>query len=675
MTGGPSPRFWFMLLCLFVEFAFPGALFCAPVTELPEESVRASTVEDDQELSPGAVTVIRPAERRGEQKNLPDLLETVPGLRIIRLNGRNGYSVASVRGSTSSQVAIYVDGVLANLRSEAAVDLSTIPIDSVERIEVYRGYIPARFGAQAMGGVINVVTKSPGEAKSLLSLGVGSYGRFKGGFSHAGKWGGGRFLAAVHYETSEGDYTYFNDNGTPYTPDDDYTGKRRDNTFENTDVLLKWEDENWTLRSAWMRHDRDLPLAAPGLDRRDGSPQKHGALLDTRKYELSVARRQRTGDVEWGARVEYVNQTKDYDSRRGTSPSQIGGAYVTTSRYETERIAYGIDANAAVGKDHFLELLFGGHREELDVGGRSSSLQHRPPGGAGGTVCRGYELQLQDTIALDRAASLVLTPSLRWHAQNGVEKLTWQIAAKKHLTANLVLKATGGTYSRAPNIYERHGDGAFILPAKDDLKWEEGSQWDVGVLWRTKIGSIGSSMILTCFDRKSENLIEFDMESPRYGRYRNIADARVRGVEMEWALAWEAWDLMMTGTYLDAVNETPDDSGAVRFEGKRLPNRPKWAASARLTRALPRGSAYAEVVYAGDNYGDSSEKIFFDARTLWNVGVKYAVGRNAKLFVGVDDLFDQADEWKLRPVGNGPTRMLWYPTEGRYFYATLEYTF
>ena len=93
---------------------------------------------------------------------------------------------------------------------------------------------PARFGAQAMGGVINVVTKSPGEAKSLLSLGVGSYGRFKGGFSHAGKWGGGHFLAAVHYETSEGDYTYFNDNGTPYTPDNDYELK------EGTQVPPPW---------------------------------------------------------------------------------------------------------------------------------------------------------------------------------------------------------------------------------------------------------------------------------------------------------------------------------------------------------------------------------------------------------------------------------------------------
>jgi vitamin B12 transporter len=184
-----------------------------------------------------------------------------------------------------------------------------------------------------------------------------------------------------------------------------------------------------------------------------------------------------------------------------------------------------------------------------------------------------------------------------------------------------------------------------------------------------------SSMILTYFGRESENLIEFDMESPNFGRYKNIADSHVNGVELEWRLAWDRWSLDMSGTYLDAVNDTPDDSGAVRFEGKRLPNRPEWAGSARLTRSFDRGSAYVEIQYTGENYGDSSEKTFFDARTVWNAGIKYSFSPRARLFIGVDDIFDTAKDWKLRPVENGPTRILWYPTEGRYFYATFEYLF
>jgi outer membrane cobalamin receptor len=78
-----------------------------------------------------------------------------------------------------------------NLQSESAVDLSAIPADNVERIEVYRGYVPSRFGAQAMGGVISVVTKMPERSRSTASLGVGSFGRFKGAAAHsAALWGG-----------------------------------------------------------------------------------------------------------------------------------------------------------------------------------------------------------------------------------------------------------------------------------------------------------------------------------------------------------------------------------------------------------------------------------------------------------------------------------------------------
>ena len=644
----------------------------ASVVELPSENVKAGRYSDDRDRSPGAVTVVRPSDKKGEQKNLPDLLESVPGLHVIRLSGRNGYAVASVRGSTSSQVAVYVDGVLANLQSEPAVDLSAIPVDSVERIEVYRGYIPARFGAQAMGGVINIITKTPAKPETVASVGAGSFGRVKANLSHAMMLGGGKFFAAAGYDKSDGDFKYFNDNGTPYTPDDDYTGKRRDNAFENADLLLKWEDAHWKLRGAWVRRDRDLPLAAPGMDKQDGLAQKRGAKQDVDRYEFSAERRQKTGPVEWGVAANYVSQKKDYDSRRGESPSQIGGAYVTKSKYDTGRFAYRLDANAPVGKNHFLEFLFEGYREELNVNG---DMLFQYLGGVDFYAYEGYDVQLQDSIALDADGSLMFTPSLRWHKQDDTDKFTWQAALRKDFSPQWTMKATVGTYSRAPNMYERYGDGAYILPAKGDLKWEEGTQWDIGLQWRSKIGAADSNMIVTYFRRESENLIEFDMESPRFARYKNIADAHVQGVELEWTLAQDPWKLMLTGTWLDAVNDTPDDSGAVRYDGKSLPNRPEWSGTARLTRAIPNGSVYVELQYVGENYGDSSEKIFFDSRTLWNFGVKYAIGKNATLSIGVDDIFNQAEDWKLRAVGNGPTRMLWYPTEGRYFYATLEYRF
>lgn len=74
-----------------------------------------------------------------------------------------------MRGSTGAQVNVYVDGVLMNLNGEAAVNLSAIPVDNVERVEVYRGYVPARFSGAPLGGVINIVTKKPREASGRVT--------------------------------------------------------------------------------------------------------------------------------------------------------------------------------------------------------------------------------------------------------------------------------------------------------------------------------------------------------------------------------------------------------------------------------------------------------------------------------------------------------------------------
>jgi outer membrane receptor for ferrienterochelin and colicin len=168
------------------------------------------------------------------------------------------------------------------------------------------------------------------------------------------------------------------------------------------------------------------------------------------------------------------------------------------------------------------------------------------------------------------------------------------------------------------------------------------------------------------------------MENPRFGRYRNIAKAEVKGLEFEAALGWKRWSLSLSGTWMEGENRTPNDEGSVRFNGRTLPNRPDWSASARLSRKLfdasgaGEGAAFVEYRHTGENYADSSEKVLFDARNVWNVGVKYDLSDSARLILGVDDVFDDAGRWRMRPDGlNGPVRMLWYPVEGRTFYATL----
>jgi outer membrane cobalamin receptor len=667
----------FVLLAVFC-FARPAA---PAVFELPEETVTGSLIYDaaeDKYLSPGMVTVIRPREREGEQRNLPELLEEVPGLRVIRLRGRHGYAVASVRGSTSAQVAVYVDGVLMNLQSESAVDLSTISADNIDRIEVYRGYIPSRFGAQAMGGVINVITKRPEGNKTTLSLGVGSFGSYKGNAAYTSPLGGGKFFGAVGYETYDGDFFYWNDNYTPYDKADDYRAKRRDNGFANTDVLLKWEDEHWRARASWTRRDRGLALMAPGIDTRGGW-QDAGALLDTRRLDLSLGRDQSSGSVHWGWEASWTSQQKHYDSRSTRPLSGIGHGDVKTDAYFADRLALSLHADMTAGERHFLELLAEFTDDKLHVDGDEMVRQYL--GGIEDYDMRGWDVTTQDTIALDSGGTFLLTPSMRYHALDGESKFTWQMALTKEFSRNLMIKSAFGTYSRAPNMYELYGDGAFLLEARDGMKWETGTQIDVGVMWNGELKSVTfmpglrGRFSLSGFMRDSDNLIELFMVSEQAARYGNIALAEVKGVEFEGSLDWRQWGLSLSATWMEGINKSPD-SGAIRYNGMALPNRPKLSGTARMTRKFEWGSAFAEYQYIGSNYADMAEKQLFDERNLVNLGVKYNFNPTTRLTLGVNDLFNEAEGWTLQPDGyNGPTRMLWYPIEGRSYYMTLDMEF
>lgn len=182
----------------------------APEFELAGITVEAKRPDWESKLSPGTVTVIRPEEYKGEQKDLPDLLKMVPGVHVREVNGKGQYTVVNVRGSTAAQVGVFVDGVMTNLGGDAAVDISTIPVKNVERIEVYRGYIPARFGGTFIGGVINVVTKKPTKANISAELGKASFGGKSASLEVVSPLASGSLLVGLNYEAAKGDFPYHN---------------------------------------------------------------------------------------------------------------------------------------------------------------------------------------------------------------------------------------------------------------------------------------------------------------------------------------------------------------------------------------------------------------------------------------------------------------------------------
>ena len=642
----------------------PSFARAAPVTTLPEETVTGQSIKEDESLlSPGAVSVVRPQEMKGEHKNLPELLKQVPGLHVIEARGRGAYTVASVRGSTAAEVSVFVDGTLMNIGSEAAVDLSAIPVENVERIEVYRGYVPARFAGASMGGVINIITKKQTEAGGSVSAGVGSYGEWKTSLAYGTPLGRGKLFFGANYERTTGDFEYLNDNGSPYTPGDDYKPKRQNNGYKNTDFLLKWNDDDWSLRAGWKRNDRDLPYHT-GVREADLPDGPLGAHLDTDQTDLSASRRFKAGNLEWGIKADYLHQNKKYHD----PDDVIGGWGEQSNEYTTDRYGFALDGSWAAGKNNLVEFLGDYAKEKLKVDGDIVGTF----GGLTDFSREAANIQLQDTINLDQNGNLTLTPIVRWNMWAGDGKFSAGAALGKELAPGWSVKISAGTYNRAPNLYELYGDGAFVRP-NQNLQWEDGTQWDAGVSWKGRIRSADVTATLTYFGRHSNNLIEFVMVDPRYGKYFNIGKADINGIELEGSAAWGKWDARLSATWMDAINKTDDYRS-----GERLPNRPEWEGCLRINRRFLKddaATAFAELRYTGDNYYDSVGTIKMDDLLTVGLGLKWKFQKNMSVVAGVDDLFDKSPDVNMYAVYNGPSRTMWYPLQGRTWYVTLTWEF
>jgi vitamin B12 transporter len=104
---------------------------------------------------------------QSKARDLPELLENTPGLYIQRSGSVAGRSEVRIRGSDPRHVLILLDGHKINSAATGVADLSTIPVELVERVEIHKGGASAQFGPDALGGVINIITRPKNHNKRL----------------------------------------------------------------------------------------------------------------------------------------------------------------------------------------------------------------------------------------------------------------------------------------------------------------------------------------------------------------------------------------------------------------------------------------------------------------------------------------------------------------------------
>lgn len=247
------------LLCIafFVNQSYAEAIRDLGIAEVKSSADENSRLEFEK-------IEITPSQWQGRNLSLAEILAEQPGIIAHRHGGLGSFQSISIRGSDSKNVLICIDEIPREDAGGGVFDLGSIDLNAVEKIEIYKGYIPAKFGAGSIGGVVNFVMKKNPVAKGEMLLGYGSHNMQMASASLSQDVSNAiitqmRFSTAFSYRHSDNDYKFLNRNGTEYNEDDDYWAKRKNADYtqiSGTHTLYKVFENDW-LTSIGISHSNE----------------------------------------------------------------------------------------------------------------------------------------------------------------------------------------------------------------------------------------------------------------------------------------------------------------------------------------------------------------------------------------------------------------------------------
>jgi vitamin B12 transporter len=180
----------------------------APTPAISENVVVSATAapEDESEIGAATTVITRKEIDRHGYRTVADALRAVPGLDIAQSGSEGSLTSVFLRGANSTGALVLVDGARLNYPSFGGYDFSTLTTESIERIEIVRGPFSALYGSDALGGVIQIFTRSAGQGLTGRASVEAGNARTREGVASAsygsGPWG---FSASVRDGRVDGD--------------------------------------------------------------------------------------------------------------------------------------------------------------------------------------------------------------------------------------------------------------------------------------------------------------------------------------------------------------------------------------------------------------------------------------------------------------------------------------
>lgn len=575
-----------------------------PLTE--QTIVSASRTEANRRSVGSSVTVITEQQiQSGGTRTLDQALRNVPGLNIAQSGGPGQPAGIFLRGTNSAQTKVMLDGVPLNdpTSPNRAFDPSKFQLDNVERIEVIRGPQSTVYGSDAIGGVINIITK---RGEGPTKFGTTAYGGSFGTYSQSMTVSGGD--DRVYHSTTG---SWFRTNGISAAA----SGRERDGFTNGTlsgrygYIVSPELDVDFVWRYSEIDSDFD-DYIGPGFSLADAARN-----LDNQSFQSRVQLRylQLDGDLEHRVGFAFNKIHRD-DVTSTFSPKFFDG--------ESRKVDY--QASLKVLSEDWLTNTLTAGVEHLD----EESVQEVPPGGSA------FVRQFNDAAFLQSDWGL----NDQWFVTAGYRHDNYSRAGyadtyrvtSRYLYDDLGSSVHGsyGTGFRAPALAEN----AIGFGFDPTLRPERSRGWDLGVEQRFFENRI--SLDATYFRNDLDDLIFFDFNT---FTLKNILQARTNGVELTGR--YDISDaLQFTASY---TNQKTLDSST----GGPLLRRPRHLVNLRLTRYfldrranLALGGRYLSTAVDYDFNGNFAN---LNDYFLMDLSGSYQVNQHWRLFGRVDNLTDE----------------------------------
>jgi vitamin B12 transporter len=539
-------------------------------TETPLTQVIASV-----EVIPGDVLLRQPA------SDLGDALRTLPGVEVARLGGHGQQTSIFLRGTDSNHVLVLVDGLRINPGTIGSAAIQNIAPELVERIEVVKGPRSTLYGSDALGGVINVITRrGAGEGASVQA----SAGRYdtRSATLTAGLAGaradasfGASMLDSDGFPTRRGDAT---DRGFENRS---FTAAARLDTGPAELALRAWHASGTSEYS-------DFFLTPVDQDFENSSVMLSAGFAPADQWDSRIALGRATDELD-------QNQSPDFlETRRLTLDWQND---VTLSRHKV--------TTGLLWQD-----------EEADA--ESFGLPYAAETATG-------QAYVQDQAAFGPHRLLA---GAAWtdHETFGGHA-TWNAEYGYAIGEHALVTFGAGTAFRAPDATDLYGFGG-----NPGLEPEESMSYEIG--FRRRLGD-RQSVSVTGFRNEIDELIQFVILDPETfeGENRNVERARIDGVELGWRFDGDAWSARAGATLQDPRDATTN---------ARLLRRARENLTLGVERRIGDHEIAVDLLYAGErrDFG-FPDQIRLPSYWLANLSASVALGPRFTLLARAENLFDE----------------------------------